>query len=753
MSLQPGTKLGPYEILAVLGVGGMGEVYSATDTRLGRTVAIKTLNGEHSDRFEREARAIAALNHPNICALYDVGTLPSGTGYLVMEFVEGAPVSGPLPTDVALRHALQIADALSAAHAKGIIHRDLKPANILLTASGIKLLDFGLALLIRDGNDRERAAADTTATIGLTQAGTILGTAAYMSPEQAEAKTVDARSDIFSFGLVLYGMLSGRRAFTGDSAIAILAAILHKEPEPLPVRPALESIIRRCLRKSPADRFQSMALVKEALLAAISTVGLPASTGSSIAPQAALTAQSAPEELAPSIAVLPFANSSRDGEDEYFSDGLAEEIINALTQVSGLKVIARTSAFAFKGKNEDIRKIAETLGVSCVLEGSVRRAGPRLRVTAQLIRAEDGTHLWSQRYESQLTDVFAIQDEISAAIVKELRLNLTGHSLVKRAVTNTAAYEATLEGRHHLNNFTPASADRGRQCFERAIALDPQYAPAHAGLAEYHVIQTAVAVVDPREAMALGEQAARRALQLDPQLAEAHAIAGQIRAQLDYDWNASEQHYLRAIASNPAAAAPHFSYGYWCLRPSGRLTEALVEIEKALDLDPLALYYHFGHAYLLVFVGRDEEAAQEARQTFARDPEYFLAQFILSFVLARQGHFDEAVALAERALQVHGRYPLSLLVAGAVYAVAGRTSAAREILAELKIIAAKSYAGAGAVALVHCLLGDLDEAARWAERAIEQRDPQVLGIKTTPAYANLRADSRYPALLAKMNLA
>ena len=437
MTLQPGTKLGPYEIVAVLGAGGMGEVYSATDTRLGRTVAIKTLNGEHSDRFEREARAIAALNHPNICALYDVGTLPTGAGYLVMEFIEGAPASGPLPPDVALRHALQIADALSDAHAKGIIHRDLKPANILLTASGIKLLDFGLALLSRDANGLPEKAADATATIGLTQAGTILGTAAYMSPEQAEAKAVDARSDIFSFGLVLYELLSGRRAFTGGSTIAIMAAILHKEPQPLAAPPSIQTIIQRCLRKSPADRFQSMAQVKEALLAAVG--------GSSLSVPSSAAGQPASEERAPSIAVLPFANSSRDAEDEYFSDGLAEEIINALTQVAGLKVIARTSAFAFKGKNEDIRKIAETLGVSCILEGSVRRAGPRLRVTAQLIRAEDGTHLWSQRYESQLTDVFAIQDEISAAIVKEMRVNLIGHSLVKCAVTNAAAYDATLK--------------------------------------------------------------------------------------------------------------------------------------------------------------------------------------------------------------------------------------------------------------------------------------------------------------------
>ncbi len=454
----------------------------------------------------------------------------------------------------------------------------------------------------------------------------------------------------------------------------------------------------------------------------------------------------------PSIAVLPFANMSRDQEDEYFSDGLAEEIISALTQVAGLKVIARTSAFAFKGKNEDIRKIAETLGVSSILEGSVRRAGPKVRVTVQLIRAEDGTHLWSHRYESEMTDVFAIQDEISAAIVKQLQLNLTGHSLVKRAVTNAAAYDATLEGRHHLNNFTPASADRARQCFERAIALDPQYAPAYAGLAEYHVVHATVGRLDPRDELALGDKAALRALDLDPLLPEAHAIAGQIRAELDYNWPVSEQHYQRAIASNPAAAGVHFSYGYWCLRPHRAAQRGAGGDRACAGARPLSLYFHFGRAYLLMFVGRDEEAAAAARQTFERDPDYFLAQFILSFVQARLGHSDEAVALAERALQVHGRYSMSLLVAGAVYAVAGRREAAEKILVELEALTANSYSAAGAMTLVNSLLGNMDETVRWAERAITQRDPQVLGIKTTPAYANLRSDPRYPALLAKMNL-
>ncbi len=611
MALATGTKLGPYEILAPIGAGGMGEVYRARDPRLNRVVAIKVSGAQFSERFEREAKVIAALNHPNICQVYDVGP-----DYLVMEFIDGAPLAGPVNPDVALRHAMQIADALSAAHAKGITHRDLKPANILVTASGVKLLDFGLALLSRDADNGQGTAAGATATIGMTQAGTILGTAAYMSPEQAEAKPVDARSDVFSFGLVFYEMLSGRRAFTGDSTIAIMAAILHKEPEVLPVAPPLQGILERCLRKLPADRFQSMAQVKEALLAANS--GISWSGAATLPP---LVTQSLPPDHTPSIAVLPFANMSRDQEDEYFSDGLAEEIINALTQVPDLKVIARTSAFAFKGKNEDIRKIAETLGVSSILEGSVRRAGPRIRVTAQLIRAEDGTHLWSQRYESAMTDVFAIQDEISAAIVKQLQLNLTGHSLVKRAATNVAAYEATLEGRHHLGKYTPASNDRGRQCFERAIALDPQYAPAYAGLAEYHVLQAGVGSGDPLHTLPLGRQAALRALELDPLLPEAHAIVGHICAELDYDWGASEQHYRRAIESNPAAAAVRFSYAYWCLRPTGRITEALAENERARELDPLSLQYGVTRAYLLSFTGRYDEAANLARRSFDLESE------------------------------------------------------------------------------------------------------------------------------------
>jgi serine/threonine-protein kinase len=734
MPLATGTKLGPYEILGPIGAGGMGEVYRARDPRLNRLVAVKVSAAQFSERFEREATAIAALNHPHICQVYDVGP-----DYLVMEFIDGSPLAGPLNPDLALRHAVQIADALSAAHAKGITHRDLKPANILVTASGIKLLDFGLAQL--SGIGRE---TDATGTIGMTQAGTILGTAAYMSPEQAEAKPVDARSDVFSFGLVLYEMLSGRRAFTGDSAIAILAAILNKEPAPLPVTPALQNILARCLQKSPADRFQSMAQLKDALLACGSGIGS--------APRLPLQPPISPPEATPSIAVLPFANMSRDADDEYFSDGLAEEIINALTQVPELKVIARTSAFAFKGKNEDIRKIAETLGVSSVLEGSVRRAGPRLRVTAQLIRAEDGTHLWSQRYESEMTDVFAIQDEISAAIVKQLRLNLTGHSLVKRAVTNVAAYEATLEGRHHISKFTPDANDRARQCFERAIEVDPGYAPAYAGIAEYHVMQASLGAATSLQELPLARKGALRALELDPMLAEAHAILGHICAALDYDWAASEQHYVRAIASNPASAAVRFSHGYWCLRPLGRIADALAELGRAVELDPLSVFYGSARAYLLSFAGPSQEAVSLARRCTDMDYGSSIAPLILGYILARQGDSDEAIAIAERELRTHGRYPLSLTWAGVVYALAGRDDAAQGVLKELEAIAAKTNSAVGPLTVVNCVLGNLNEAFQCAERAIDQHDPQLIGLKCTPLFERLRSDPRYPALLRRMNL-
>src|SRR5580658_8899976 len=511
MALIAGTRLGPYEIFAPIGAGGMGEVWKAADTRLGRVVAIKVLIGAHGERFEQEARAIAALNHPHICTLYDIGP-----DYLVMEYIEGVPLKGPLPVDEAVRLGVQIASALEAAHAKGILHRDLKPGNVLVTAAGAKLLDFGLAKLTADG--------DATQTVGTS------GTPLYMSPEQAEGKVLDVRTDVFSFGALLYELLSGRRAF--DS----LGAVLRDDPEP---PPALERVVMRCLEKQAAHRFQSMTELREALQQA--------------------TAK--PVEMQPSIAVLPFANMSADKENEYFSDGLAEEIINALAQVAGLKIPARTSAFFFKGKDVKIAEIARELGVEHVLEGSVRKAGNRIRVTAQLIKAADGYHLWSQRYDREMNDVFAIQDEISAAIADQLKVHLTGR---KRPTANVAAYELFLEGRHHWYR---GAVEKARECYEKAIALDPGYAPAYAGISECHM-SSAWRLADPREAIPKMEAAARRALELDPTLADAYAMLGRVPA-FSYGWDEARKHFLHALELSSGAIHNRAAYALWYLIPQG----------------------------------------------------------------------------------------------------------------------------------------------------------------------------------------
>ena len=440
----------------------------------------------------------------------------------MLELVDGQPLRGPLPVETAVRYAAQIADALGAAHAKGIIHRDLKPGNILVTSAGIKLLDFGLARV-----EEPASATNETATLDMTRAGTILGTASYMSPEQAEGKPVDARSDIFSFGVVLYEMLSGRRAFTGDSMVATLAAILHKQPESIETTPALRTVLDRCLSKAPGQRFASAAELQEALRS-----GAPGTT------------------VAPSIAVLAFANMSGDKDQEYFSDGLAEEIINALVKVPGLRVIARTSAFAFKGQNSDIRKIAETLGVANILEGSVRRAGNRIRVTAQLVTAETGSHLWSERFDRDLEDVFAVQDEISAAIAGALQLKLSGRAAKPRYTPVLAAHEELLKGRYHHNKATPDSMMAAMAHYERAMALDPNYALV---TAEYGMVlfgATVVGLGSSAQTPVKMRALAQRALELDPDLPEAHAVLGVLASTQDYAWNeAARQFALGTVES------------------------------------------------------------------------------------------------------------------------------------------------------------------------------------------------------------
>ena len=695
----------------------MGEVWKARDPRLGRDVAIKVLpeafaaDPERVRRFQQEARAIAALNHPHICQIHDVGP-----GYLVLEYVEGAPLRGPLADTDALRLALQIAGALQTAHLKGILHRDLKPANILVAADGqAKLLDFGLARVLMSDEDVTR-----------TIQGTIAGTAAYMSPEQAQGKPVDARSDVFSFGTVLYEMLSGVRAFGGDNSAQVTSAVLRDEPRPLNTMPALDRIVRRCLAKDPALRFQTMGDVKAAL-------------------EQILTKPADPQ---PSIAVLPFADMSEARDHEWFSDGLADEIISALTHIPGLKVTARTSAFAFRGKEQDITTIATALRVRTVLEGSVRRAGNRIRVTAQLINAEDGYHLWSERYDRDLTDIFAIQDDIAHAIAGALQITLSEKPGIHRQRTpNFAAYEAYLKGRHYLYKMTAESVARSRQFLEQAIDLDRDFAPAHSGLGEYFFIIATLGLIPADEALPQARAEARRALDIDSALPEAHSVLGMVASTFDYDWNEVDREFRLAMAREPVAPYARDNYGAFYLLQIGRIEEAGAQIERALQEDPLNLLFRVHWGVYLFAAGRDADAVRQLLEVLDIDQNYVLAQSWLCTAYVSQRNWPEARRYAQRAVAL---WPSPLMVGclAGILLREGDRPGAEQLLAQFK-----DSAVPGAViglALFHLMSLDADEALVWLEKAIERREPMAMLPVLFRRFCS--SSPRWPAVAKRLNL-
>jgi serine/threonine protein kinase/Tfp pilus assembly protein PilF len=697
MTLAPGSKLGPYEILSSIGSGGMGEVWKARDTRLGRIVAIKKVKEQHSERFKQEARSIAALNHPNICQIFDIGD-----NYLILEYVEGKPLSSPLPEQEAVRLAIQIATALEAAHKKGIIHRDLKPSNIMVTDEGtVKLLDFGLAKLYEQDQSTSNL---PTEEFPATQVGAILGTVAYMSPEQAQGQSADVRSDIFSFGLVLYEMLSGRRAFSGDSNFTLMEAIIRKEPPPLQTSPQLEKIVKRCLEKEPSDRYQRMSELKVDLVKA-----------------AAKKAEVRSEEPQPSIAVLPFADMSPGKDNEWFSDGLAEEIINALTKIPRLLVIARTSAFAFKDKNEDIRKIAEVLGVANILEGSVRKAGNRIRVTAQLIEASKGGHLWSERYDRDLTDVFAIQDEIAAAIVDVLELRLLVTSSARRThEPNLAAHEAYLKARHLWGDLRPETLADAKRYLEQAIAMDPQYALAHCGLADLLISVVAAGLMSAHEAMPTIREEARKALELDPFLPEAHGIRGIVAAVYDYDWKEAERCFRQAMSHDPVPPQVRQWYGYFYLLLMDRTEESIYQLELGIKGDPLNVPGRICLPATLIVAGRLADAHAEALKILELDEAKAYTSAFLAFSYGLQEKWAEALVYAEKASTV---IPWAIGSLAAVLKHMGEDKRAETMLQDL--MHAHSYVAPLGLAHYYCMCGEIDKSIEWWEKVIEQRNPNA----------------------------
>jgi serine/threonine-protein kinase len=718
MPLAVGDKLGPYQILARIGAGGMGEVYKARDTRLERIVAVKVANEQFSERFEREVRAIAALNHSNICTLHDVGP-----NYLVMEYIEGAPVKGPMPSDQALKYAVQICEALEAAHKKGIVHRDLKPANILVNESGVKLLDFGLAHI----QSTSQSPDDATRTLGLTQDGSILGTPAYMSPEQAQAKPADARSDVFSFGALLFEMLSGRRAFEGDSAIGIMAAVLHKEPDPLGLPPEFQSVVARCLRKSPAERYQSAAELGAALkpLLAAKTHGRQ-----------------------PSIAVLPFANMSRDADDEYFSDGLSEEIINALVKVPGLKVIARTSAFAFKGQNTDIRKIAEVLGVTSVLEGSVRRAGNRIRVTAQLITAADGSHLWSERYDRQMEDIFEVQDEIARALAEQLKVTL-GMG-VKQATRNVEAYELYLKGRHLVNQRLPVTVRQAIKAFEEAIKGDPEFALAYSGLADCYGILRAYGWISAAEGGPAAFAAMSKAVALAPDLPEVIFSRGFYAFYFGRNWRDAGADFQKAVLSNPQSSISH-AYMAIFHAMTRHADEADVHAMQACRNDPLSAYIYCATSCAFQVLGQSDKAAAHSRKALELQPNYVFGLWMLGLSLCSVGHSREAVETFAQVVAL-SRAPMFLGLLGLAYHFAGRAEDADRLVRELEERRSRGeYVTAMSFLSIYAGAGDIPGVRRVLAEAIEEFCPAfTMCIICFSVVGSLRNDPEIHRMLVEL---
>jgi eukaryotic-like serine/threonine-protein kinase len=750
MPLSAGDKLGPYEILAFLGAGGMGEVYRARDTRLNRDVAIKFSDAQFSERFEREAKAIAALNHHNICQIYDIGA-----NYLVMELIEGAPIVSSdqpralLPAE-ALRLATQIAAALEAAHAKGIVHRDLKPANILVTPSGmVKLLDFGLAKL-----DISSAPGDETKTVDVTQAGIILGTPSYMSPEQAEGKPADARSDIFSFGTVFHEMLAGRRAFGGGSAAAIIGAVIYKEPEPLTAPPAVQAIVSKCLAKSPAGRFQSATDLRRALDgASIRDLRIPRGKRRVIAVTiaAALLLMAfagagiywmrSRTSAIESIAVLPLENRSNNADADYISDGITESVNNSLARLPNLRVIPHSVALHYKGKQVDSQKVGDELKVQSVLTGSVSPRGDGLTVNVELDDIRDGKELWGQQYNRKPADLLAVQNDIAREVSQRLQGQTsaaTEQTMTKGSTGNPEAYQLYLKGKYYTNKLTKDGLAKGIDYFNQAIAIDPNYGLAYNGLAFNYINQDGW-YMRGAEAGPKAKQAAQKALAIDPMDADAH-LALAIESQwYEWNWPLAESEFKRAIELNPNDAEAHGYYS-WFLAPMGRGPEALVEAKRAQQIAPLSSLGNFFVASVLVFTQQWDPAIAQLHSDIELEPNFWFDHCFLGRAYEAKGRLPEAIAEFKTALIIDNDNTEIWSGLGHAYALSGNKSEAQKVLSHLNQLSTHSYVSPYSRAIIYAGLEEKDQVFAWLDQAYEERSYFLAVYLTTDS----RLDSLHP---------
>lgn len=820
MALTNGTRIGPYEILSPLGAGGMGAVYRARDTRLARDVALKFLLGESGtipcdaqalERFKREARAAAALNHPNICTIYEIGD-HNGRPFIAMELMEGrtlkqvigrgapsAPAGRqdpPLTVDTLLNLAVQIADGLEAAHQKGVVHRDIKPANIFVTTRGLpKILDFGLAKLTEAQVSVEVGDGDTAVTAPipeahLTRPGAAIGTAAYMSPEQARGEELDARTDLFSFGAVLYEMATGLQAFPGSTSATVFAALLHDQPQP-PSRlnsgipPKLEEIILKALEKDRALRYQTASdlradlsrLCRDTRSASTPIARTPAIqpaktsrgrrwvvVGASallglVLVALGLNLGGLRERLRPaprpatisSLAVLPLQNISGDPQQDYFADGMTEELITDLAKISALRVISRTSVMQYKGSKKSAPEIARELNVDALVEGSVERAESRVRITAELIDARSDRHVWGDSYERELKDVLALQSGVAQAIAGEIRIKVTpAEQRLLEAVpaVNAEAHEAWARGNYHLNKGTEDDLKKAIEYFNQALEKEPGYAQAYVGLgASYAAFCPSYR--SPQQVIPRAREAAMKALELDESLAEAHALVGAIQVTYDWDWSGAEKEFRRAIELDASSANAHENYAIY-YSALGKSRDAVREMKRAQELDPFSVGAIMDRAWTLFMAQADDEAMEQCKRDLDTNPSYGFAHSVLGLIALDRGQRELALSESRKGVELDAS-PFNLEMLGTAEAVLGMRAEALAVVNTLKKRSAKEYICIYELGAIYACLGQKELAFQSLQRACDDHDVCMMWLQVDPRLKSLHSDPRFEDLLRRMN--
>jgi serine/threonine protein kinase/Tfp pilus assembly protein PilF len=782
-----------YRVIEKLGAGGMGVVYKAEDTRLHRFVALKFLpdnmaqDSQALERFRHEARAASALNHPGICTIYDIGEQDS-RAFIAMEFIDGETLRNhihgkALPLAEMQKIGIQIAEALDAAHAEGIIHRDIKPANIFVTKRGqAKVLDFGLAKLVPKGIARGGAALGGEVPDSASIVGIISGTPAYMSPEQVRGDTLDSRTDIFSLGLLLYEMATGRQAFSGGTGGMIIEAVLTRSPVPArtinpDVPPRLEEIINKALHKNRDQRHQSATELLSDLqrleratdsgwrvaekgaepVLASKTSSAPATgeqTARNSTTQTGVVRPQRVSKIIDSLAVLPFENASRDPNHEYLSDGIAASLINILATVPKLRVIAQSTVFRYKGRGIDPQEVGRALNVRAVLTGTIMQSGGSLRIGAELVDVATGSQLWGSQYDRKPGDIFAIQDDISNEISGNLRIKLTRAEkkrLTKRQTDDAEAYRLYLNGRHHWNRWTEEGFYKAIESFQQAVEKDPAYALAYAGLADSYVLLGWNSYLPPQEAFPKGKMAAMAALRLDPNLGEAHTPLSAVLWLHDWQWQEAQAEFKRSLALNPAHPTANHWYAEY-LMTMGLHAEAIAKMKDSQKLDPLSLIISVAIGWAFYMARRYDDAIEQLRRTVELDPNYPVTYWILGLLLRNMGHYDLAIAEGEKGIKLSGGSSLMSAALAQTFATAGRRKEAIQILEDLTKLAKQKYVAPYFFAGIQIGLGEDDRAIEYLEKSYEEHSHWLIYLHIDPSMDALRSNARFQDLLRRVGL-